>query len=67
MLWPADVDGDDIYTVDFLYLAPGLYPMVIAASEGLTITTDMELPIDVSTLSGTVEEITIVITSVVEA
>ena len=67
MLWPADLDGDDVHTVDFRYLAPGPYPMVIAASEGLTITTDMELPFDVSTLSGTVEEITIVITSVVEA
>ncbi|MCH7640293.1 MAG: DUF4382 domain-containing protein, partial [Bacteroidetes bacterium] len=63
----ADLDEDDIYTVDFLYLAPGLYPMVIAAPEGLTITTDSELSFDVSVLSGTVEVVTIVITSVVEA
>ena len=63
----ADLDEDDIYTVDFLYLAPGLYPLGIAAPEGLTITTDVELPIDVSALSGTVEDVAIVITSVVEA
>ena len=62
----TDLDGDDDYTVDFLYLAPGLYPVVIAAPEGLTITTDSELSFDVSVLSGTVEKVTIVITSVVE-
>ncbi|MCH7639060.1 MAG: DUF4382 domain-containing protein, partial [Bacteroidetes bacterium] len=63
----TDLDGDSVYTVDFLYLAPGLYPMGIAAPEGLTITTDPALPFDVSALSGTVEEVAIVITSVVEA
>jgi len=62
----ADLEGDDVYTVDFLYLAPGLYPMVIAAPEDLTITTDSELSFDVSVLSGAVEEVAIVITSVVE-
>ena len=62
----ADLDGDDVYTVDFQYLAPGVYPTGIVAPEGLTITTDLESPFDVSALSGTVEEVAIVITSVVE-
>ena len=62
----TDLDGDDDYTVDFLYPAPGIYLMGIAAPEGLMITTDSELPFDVSALSGNGEEVAIVITSVVQ-
>lgn len=59
----ADPDGDGTYTVEFLYLVPGTYPVGIAAPEGVAITTDVTLPLDISVASGDTDAAAVVITS----
>lgn len=60
----VDLDGDGVYTVDFLYLVPGIYPVNIAGPDGLTITTDVDMPFDLSILSGDSMDAAILITAV---
>ena len=45
----ADEDEDGVYTVDFRYLVPGLYPVDLAGPDGLTFTTDVGHAARVST------------------
>ena len=63
----ADEDESGVYTVDFRYLVPGIYPVTVVAPEGYTITTDLDVPFDLSILSGETDAMTITITSIVEA
>ena len=60
----ADEDQDGVYTVDFLYLVPGVYPVNIVGPEGLTITTDVTLPLDLDVLSGDSMDAAVTITAV---
>ena len=62
----ADADGDGLYTVDLRYLVPGVYPVMVVAPEGYAVTTDLNLPFDLSILSGESGAATLTITSIVE-
>lgn len=60
----ADEDGDAVYTVDFRYLVPGLYPVTISGPEGLAFETDLAMPFDLGILSGDAMDAAITITAV---
>ena len=60
----ADTEG--VYIAGLRYLVPGVYPVAVVAPEGYAITTDLDLPFDLSILSGESGEATLTITSIVE-
>ena len=62
----ADGDGDGVYTAEIRYLFPALYPLSLAAPEGLAVETDLALPLDVTVTSGGTAQAALVITSVIE-
>jgi len=61
----TDEDGDGLYAVDFRYLAPDTYPVDLVTPEGLTVETDIDLPLDLLIESGGTDDADIVITSAV--
>lgn len=48
----ADADDDGVFSTSFLYLAPDSYPVDLVVPDGLSVTTDVALPADVSISSG---------------
>lgn len=60
----ADEDGDGVYTAEIRYLFPASYPVTLAAPEGLSVETDLALPLDVTVTSGSTARADLVITSV---
>jgi len=61
----ADADEDGLYSVEFRYLPPATYPVNLIAPEGVTVETDVTLPLDVLIESGGTADADIVITSAV--
>lgn len=58
----ADADGDGVYSAEFIYLAPGSYPVNIVSPDSVTVTTDPVLPIEISVESNGTAEAALTIT-----
>jgi hypothetical protein len=61
----AGEDEDGLYSVEFRYLPPATYPVNLIAPEGVTVETDVTLPLDVLIESGGTADAAIVVTSAV--
>lgn len=62
----TDPDGSGTFAVLFQYLVPGTYPVDVTVPEGLSITTDVQLPLEVVVDSGATAQAAVVITEVTE-